>query len=161
MQGRLLEQIRCVPAFVPIDTTGAAQTGDWVNLKHYRRILVVIQQGAWAGGTPALTFEQAQDNADTGAKALSYTEKWSHTGLSSDTLAKATVSSDTSNLPATANTITLVEFHAQDLDLANGFTHIRVKTASPGSNADLIAAFYILGNPAYAALPSTLPSVIA
>lgn len=161
MNSRLLERLRVIPAFVPIDTTGAGQDGDWVNLKFYRRALVVIQQGAWAGGTPAVTFEQATDNAASGAKTLGYTERWDGTALTDDILAKTTVSSNTSNLANAANGLMLVEFHAQDLDIANGFTHFRVRVASPGANADLIAGFYILGDPAYEGLPSTLPSVIA
>ena len=161
MNDRLLERLRVVPAAVPIDTTGAAVAGDWVNLKFYRRVLVVIQQGAWAGGTPALTFEQAQDNAGTGAKTLASTERWNATALTDDLPEKAAVSSNTSNLANAANGLTLVEFHAQDLDIANGFTHLRVNVASPGANADLIAAFYILGDPSYAGKPDTLPSAIA
>lgn len=161
MQGRIIENCRVVPAFVPIDSTGAAQTGDWVNMKHFRRCLVVIQQGAWAGGTPAVTFEQAQDNASTGAKELAYTERWDATALTDDLLAKTTVSSNTSNLANAANGLMVVEFHAQDLDIANGFTHLRVKVASPGANADLIAAWYLLADPAYAGKPDTLPSAIA
>ena len=160
MQGRLIEQLKIVPAIVPIDATGAGQDGDWINLKHYRRVLVVIQQGAWAGGTPAVTFEQAKTAAGGSSKALGYTERWNATALTNDVPAKVTVTSDTSNLANAANGLMLVEFHQQDLDVANNFTHMRVRIATPGSNADLVAAFYILGNPAHAGLPSTLPTVI-
>src|SRR4051812_27973674 len=114
---RLLERLRVIPAFVPIDTTGAVQNGDWVSLKFHRRCLFVIQQGAWAGGTPAVTFSQAKDNAGTGAKALSYVERWDATALTNDLPARAAVTSDTSNLANAANGLMLVEFHAQDLDM--------------------------------------------
>lgn len=161
MNTRLLERLKIVPAWVPVDTTGAGQDGDWINLKNYRRVLCVILQGAWAGGTPAVTFQQATDNAATGAKTLSYTERWDGTALTDDTLAKTTVSSDTSNLANAANGFTVVEFHAQDLDIDGGFTHMRMRVASPGANADLIAGFYVLGDPAYTSKPETHPSAIA
>lgn len=160
MQGRIIENCRIVPAFVPIDTTGAARAGDWVNLKFYRRCAVVILQGAWAGGTPAVTFEQATDASGSGAKTLAYTERWDGTALTDDILGRTAVSSNTSNLANAANGFMVVEFHAQDLDIANGFTHLRVNVASPGSNADLIAGLYILADPAYAGKPDTLPSTI-
>lgn len=158
---RLIERLRIVSSCVPIDTTGAAQSGDWVNLKYYRRMLVVIQQGAWAGGTPAVTFSQASDAAGTGAKALAYAERWDATALTNDVPAKTAVTSSTSNLAAAANGTMLVEFHCQDLDLVNGFTHIRVNIASPGANADLVCVLLILGDPAYSGLPSSLPTAIA
>jgi hypothetical protein len=161
MADRLLERLSVVPAIVPIDCNAAAQDGDWVNLKANRRILVVVFLGAWAGGTPALTFRQAKDNAGGSAKALSYTERWDGTALTTDVPTKTTVTSDTSNLVATANTFYQVEFHAQDLDIANGFTHIQVRVASPGANADLIAALYILGDPEYTRVPNLHTTVIA
>lgn len=161
MQGRLIENLKVVPAFVPIDTNGAGADGDWVNLRYFRRILTVIQQGAWAGGTPAVTFEQATSAAGAGAKALGYSERWDGTALTDDILAKTAVTSDTSNLANAANGTMQVEHSAKDLDIANGFTHMRVRVATPGANADLIAAFYVLGDPAWAARPDTLPSAIA
>lgn len=161
MYGRILENCKPVPAAVPIDTTGAAVEGDWVSLKYFRRCLTIIVQGAWAAGTPAVTFEQAQDNAGTGAKALGYTERFNGVALTDDILARVAVASDTSNLAAVANSFMCVEHDSQDLDFDNGFTHLRVKVASPGANADLIAAIYILADPAYASKPETLPSAIA
>ena len=44
---------------VPIDTTGAARTGDYYSLKGADGIVFVIAQGAWAGGTPAGTSSPA------------------------------------------------------------------------------------------------------
>lgn len=161
MQGRILENCRVVPALLPKDITGAAQEGDWVSVKHWRRCLTVLQQGAWAGGTPAVTFEQATDAAGTGAKALAYSERWDATALTDDTPARTAVASDTSNLANAANGLMMVEHHQQDLDVAGGFTHLRVKVATPGANADLLAAFYLLGDGRYSGKPDTLPSAIA
>ena len=80
--------------------------------------------------------------------------------MTDDTLEKATVSSNTSNLSSTANSFVVVEFFHTDLDIANGFTHLRALVASPGANADLIAALYVLGDPHIASGPATHPSAI-
>lgn len=145
MSERLIEMLHPVVAAVPKDTTGAAVTGDWVHLKKSGRLMIVIMQGAWAGGTPAVTLKQATDNASGGEKALSFSEYWQGTALTDDVYARTAVSSDTFNLPATANTVTIIEVHCQDLDTDNGFTHVRVNIASPGANADLISVLYIMG----------------
>lgn len=134
---------------VPIDTTGAAVTGDYVSLKNFERLTIIILQGAWAGGTPAITLKQATAVAGTGEKALSFTKKWSKVGLTGTTYTEAAVVSDTFNLPATANTITVVEVKASDLDVQNSFDAVRIGVASPGANADLIAVLYILSGSRY------------
>lgn len=159
-QGRLVENVRIIPVAVPIDTTGAAVASDWVNLKYARRLAVVIMKGAWAGGTPAVTLKQATSATGTGTKALSFTKQYSGTALTDDILAENTVSSDTFNLSATANEFHVIEVHASDLDLANGFSYVQLAIASPGSNADLIAALFLLYECPYAGKIDTLPSSI-
>lgn len=160
MNNRLLESLKIVKAAVPIDTTGAAVTGDYVNMKYWRRLMIVISQGAWAGGTPAVTLKQASDVAATGEKALAFTEYWQGTALTDDIYAKTAVVSNTFNLPATANTVTIIEIHQQDLDVNNSFNCVRVGIASPGSNADLIDVTYVLGDPVTESKPETHPSAI-
>lgn len=161
MNARLLEMLHPVVGAVPIDTTGAAVTGDYVNMSKYRRLLICIIQGAWAGGTPAVTLKQATDAAGTGEKALSFTEYWSGTALTDDTYARTAVSSDTFNLTATANTFTFIEVHQNDLDKDNDFDWVRVGIATPGANADLIAVLYILGDMVTESKPETHPTAIA
>lgn len=161
MQGRILENIKVISAIVPIDTTGAGADGDWVSLKHYRSLVAVIQQGAWAGGTPAVTMEQATDAAGTSGKALTIENYYQGTALTDDAYAKTAITSNTFNLPATANTITMIEIHQQDLDINNSFCFVRVRVATPGANADLINALYLLGAVDVAQKPETLPTAIA
>jgi hypothetical protein len=146
---RLVENAKIVVGAVPIDTTGAAVAGDYVSLKGYSHLTIVIMQGAWAGGTPAVTLLQATDVAATGAKALSFTKYWSGTALTADLLTANTVTSDTYNLTATANKFNVIEVDASSLDVDGGFDCVRVGIATPGSNADLIAVLYILTGPRY------------
>lgn len=135
---------------VPIDTTGAAVASDWVSLKHFQHVTFVIFQGAWAGGTPAVTLDQATAVAGTGSKTLGLTKYWSKTGLTGTTYSETAVTSDTFNLTATANTITVIEIDAEQLDVDNDFDCVQLDIASPGSNADLICVAAILSQPRYA-----------
>lgn len=157
---RLSENCKIVVGAVPIDTTGAAVTGDYVSMKGYSHLTVVIMQGAWAGGTPAVTLKQATAVAGTGEKALSFTKYWSGVALTADTLTAATVTSDTFNLTATANTFTVIEVDASSLDADNSFDCVRVGIASPGANADLVAVLYILSGSRYPQATSPPSAII-
>lgn len=156
---RLLENAKIVVGAVPIDTTGAAVTGDYVSMKGYTHLTVIIMQGAWAGGTPAVTLKQATDVAGTGEKALSFTKYFAGVALTDDLYAATTVSSDTYNLAATANTVNIIEVDASSLDVDNGFDCVRLGIATPGSNADLIAVLYVLTGTRYPS--SDTPTAIA
>jgi len=146
---RFIENAKPVVMAVPIDTTGAAVSGDYVSMKGYTHLTIVIMQGAWAGGTPAVTLKQATDVAATGEKALSFSKYWSGTALTDDQYAATAVVSDTFNLTATANKVTILEVNASDLDVDNGFDCVRVGIASPGANADLICVLGILTGTRY------------
>lgn len=141
---------------VPIDTTGAARTGDYYSLKDAQGIVFIICQGAWAGGTPAVTLKQATAVAGTGAKALSFAEKYSKVALTGTVNVLAAVTSDTFNLAATANRIEMIEVSAADLDRANSYDCVGLDVASPGTNADLIAIVAILYGLRYKADPALL-----
>lgn len=157
---RFIESNKIVVGAVPIDTTGAAVTGDYVCMKGYSHLTVVIMKGAWAGGTPAVTLKQATDVAATGEKALGFTKQFSGTALTADTLTSNTVSSDTFSLSATANVYHVIEVDASSLDVDGGFDCVRVGIATPGSNADLIAVLYILSGARYPENVSAAPSAI-
>ena len=155
---RLTQNAKIVVGAVRIDTTGAAVTGDYVSMKGNSHLTITIMQGAWAGGTPAVTLKQAVDVAGTSEKALSFTKYWSGVALTQDLLTETAVVSDTFNLTATANTFTVLEVNASDLDADNNFDCVRVGIASPGSNADLICVHYNLTGTRYP--QSSPPSAI-
>ena len=158
----LVEGTKSAISTVPKDITGAAQSGAWINLYTGRRLLYSILQGAWAGGTPAVTFEQASDSSGTGAKALTPGNAFYYQSTTStNTITRTAIASGTFNLPNQANTLTQVEIAAEDLDVANGFSYVRLKVASPGSNADLLAVLATAYQLDQVGNPTTLPSVIA
>lgn len=146
---RFTQNSKYVPMSVPIDTTGAAVTGDYVSMKGYTHLTIFIQQGAWAGGTPAVTLKQATDVAGTSEKALSFTKYWTGVALTADLLTEVAVVSDTFNLTAVANTFTVLEVDVSSLDIDNSFDCVRLAIASPGANADLIATHGILTGTRY------------
>ena len=144
-----LEYGQCEVVAVPIDTTGAAVSGDWMSLKGYSRATFIIAQGATAGGTPAVTLKQATAVAGTGTKALPFAEYFSKVALTGADWVAAAVTSDTFNLTATANKITAIQVDASSLDVAGGFDCVQVAIASPGANANLIAVICILDGARY------------
>ncbi len=143
---KMLQTLQFEGMAVPIDTTGAAVASDWIGLKGAARMVILIQQGAWAGGTPALTLKQSKtfDNSDSSSKALSFAEKFSKVAITGAKWVRATVSSDTFTLPAVANTLTAIEVTAEMLDRDNGFGYVQCAIATPGANADLICVMAVL-----------------
>ncbi len=141
---RFIEKNQIEVGVLPKDITGAAQTGQYISLKGYEHVTILIVQGAWAGGTPAVTLFQATDVSATGEKALSFSKKFSKVSDAATTWSEAAVTSDTFNLPATTKTVTVLEVDAADLDASNDFDCMCVKVATPGANADLLTIVYIL-----------------
>ena len=158
-QGLILENVHPIAAFVPINTTGAGQDGDWINLKKARRICALLFQGAWAGGTCAITMEQAQDNTGAANKALSFDRYWYATALTTDVWTEVAVTTDTFTI-GTANRLTAIEVIADQMDTINAFTHVRVRAATPGGNADLLAGLYLVGSMFFDAYPTRLQTKI-
>lgn len=162
-RGQLIEGAKFVQAFPPVDTTGAGQDGVWVSMKNYSKLAVVLQTGAWAGGTSAVTLEQATDASGTGAKALAFTQylkAYDTDDTPDDAGAIVSVASNTYTIGDNAN-VQVIEVKAGDLDVNNDFAFVRVRTATPGANADLIAGLYILYDGNFSGKPTTLPSVLS
>lgn len=154
---RMIESLKPVWASEPKNYTGAANTVQYVSMKLYGRLMILIQTGAWAGSTAAVTLSQATAVAGTSAKALAFAEMWVNTAAAPDTFTKTAVVSSTFNLD-TANLLYVIEVDANQLDNANSFDCVGVSIASPGSNADLYGAVYLAGAPRFEdkALPSCL-----
>jgi len=72
---RLVQQQHVVPAVWPVDLNTGANAGDYVSMKNYKHLTVIITINT-AGGTAVVTMVQAKDVAATGAKALTFAEYW-------------------------------------------------------------------------------------
>ena len=142
MQQQLAERMKMIWAVEPKNYTGAANTVKYVTMKGYSNLTIVILTGAWAGGTAAVTVNQATAVAGTSAKALAFTDYWDDK-TTSGTLVKKAATSNTFNLD-TANKMFVIEIDARTLDIAGGFDVVGLAVASPGVNADIYGVAYFL-----------------
>lgn len=151
-----VEQAQIVAAIVPVDLETGANNGDWVSMKNYERLTVVVFKAAGtAGDDPVLTMKQAQDVSGTAAKALNFTRVDSKVG------AQTGIGDFTTNTQAAANTYTdavsaeaqgifVIDFRSSDLDNAGGFDCVQVSIPDTGSaGAEIGSAFYILWGARY------------
>lgn len=169
MPDQMLSHLQIAQGFLPVDLSAGANDGDWVSLEQYRRCLVVLYGAAGtAGDDPTLTLEQATSAAGGGAKALTFTDifrKQAATSLLAvgqyTKTVQAAAGSYTEATAAEQALIWVVEVDARDLDHANGFKFIRGRVADVGTNAQLGALLYVLGEPRYVDAPENLASALA
>ena len=162
----LTEFMQIVSAFVPVDMQAAANNGDWVSLKNYGRVAVVLFKAAGtAGDDPIFTLRQATAVDGSGAKALNFTRIDSKVGtltavgtFTKNTQTAANIYTDT--VSAEAQAIMVVDIGPEHLDVANGFDCVQLQIPDVGGNAQLGCGFYILYDPRYAGQASALPSAI-
>lgn len=154
----LLECMQVVEALEPKNYTGAAGTGDVVSLKNASHLTIVIHTGAWAGGTAAVTVSQCDDITPSNAKALAFATMYSKLNTAG-VWTKNTVTSNTFDLSA-ANTLYVIEIEADTLDADNAYDCVRLNVASPGANADLYSAVYVLHSMVMAAPESMLSAIV-
>jgi len=153
---RLTEEYQIQTAIVPIDLASGANNGDWVSMKLYDTLdIIVICDAGAASEDPVLTVVQATDVAGTGSKALNFTRVDSKVG------AQTGIGVFTKNTQAAANTYTdlvsgeaenlfVIHVEGQDLDRAGGFDCARLTIADTGATAGKIgAALYFLGGARY------------
>lgn len=164
---RLLEQVQIVPGFPPANL-GSARTGDVVSLKNYRRCAIVFHAGiGTAGDDPTITVLQGTDVAFGTNKALTFTELY----VKMDATQLSDVGQWTKVTQAAANTyvdatsaeqekLWVIEFKAEDLDIANGYDCIRASFADAGTTNQIGAMLYILSDPVNSTAPESMASAI-
>jgi len=148
-----------VMAIVPVDLAAAANNGDWVSLKNYERVVILLIKGiGTAGQDPIFKLQQATDNAGTGVKDLLFTKVYSKVGTQTGITAmtkttQAAATSYTDAVSAEAQAIIGVEITSEDLDSDGGFTHVRLDIADVGAAAQIGGALYLMLNPRHEADP--------
>jgi hypothetical protein len=158
------EELQVAAGFVPLDLAAAAQAGDWVSMKNYRHLAILVIKAAGAATEPAtLTIEQATDVGGTTAKALNFTRADVKRGAdlyTQGTFTKVTqTAGNTLAMDGTAgNTqaLVMVEFNSEDLDGEGGYDCVRAKFADVGTTAQLAAILYILDGARYTPPPSAI-----
>lgn len=161
---KFTEFAQVVSAFVPIDVNAAAQIGDYVSLKNYQRCAVILFGAAGSAGTDiTLTIQQATDVSNSDVKALNFTTIDSKEGAALTAIGTFTTTTQTAaNTYTTTNNeqsqqIYIVDFGAEDLDIANDFDCLRM-SINAGNAAKVMAGLYILYGPRDGS--ATLPSAI-
>jgi hypothetical protein len=167
VNARLLERLQIVSGFPPASLT-TARTGDVVCMKGYRRCLVVFHGAiGTAGDDPTITITQATDVAYSNPKALNFTEiyvKMDATHLTDvgqwTKVTQAASNTYTDATSAEQEKVWAIEFKAEDLDIKNDFDCIRAAIGDVGTNAQIGALFYILGDPVNSVAPADMLSAI-
>ena len=160
----LLDRLQIVSGVVPVNLATGANDGDWVSLKNFNHLVVIVHKGAGANGEPpTLTMEQAKDVSGTSAKALTFTKANVKNGADLTAIGQFTevtqAAAGTYALAAgDTQAVIVVEFDAQDLDVANGFDCVRARIADVGSTSQIGMILYLLSEPRYAGKPQ--PSAI-
>lgn len=110
----LANSVKLVECIDPVDLDDGAVVGDYIDMADYDGVLVVNYQGS-LGAAVALSIDQCTQDADAGsdAKALS-TDK---------------------DFAPVANTITVANIKASELDTENNFRWLKISTDDPGAAA--------------------------
>lgn len=145
----LAKEAKIVLANVPVDINNLAVTGDYVSMKGYGHLTIILQFGANGTGV-ALTLKQATDvtNSASDEKALSFTKIYANVGLATTDLTETAVTSDTITLGNDPNNLYVIEIDARSLDVPNGFDCVRFNYAS-GAGTTILSVLYILSEPRY------------
>lgn len=163
----ILERLTLAAGFVPINMASGANAGDWISMKNYQRILIVLLKGAGAAGQdPTITVEQATTSAGAGNKALNFSTIYSQVGTLANlgqwtktTQAAGNTYVDT--VSGEAQAIICIEIMAEDLDLDNDYDFIQASVADVGSTSQIGTLFYICADPRYMDAPENMLTPLA
>lgn len=152
---KLIDQAHFVVAFPPKDIATAIDNstyvlGDYVRMRYYDHLTIVLLGGASAGAAGAVTVKQATDATGAGEKNVTIAHRYLQTGTStaSDTWVETDVTASTWTHPATANLANIIEIDSTALDIEGGFEYVAVKIAAAGGTT-LMSGLYILTGPRY------------
>lgn len=149
---RLSDAAKIVTGCPPAALTSTAGDGDYVSLKGYggvTMVLSVLNATTVTGGT--VTLKQASAVAGTGEKALAFTRMLANIDCAaSDALVETAVTSNTFTTDSTNSKqlLYVIDVPATDLDKANGFDCVRID--STGMAAAVGSVMYYLWPQRYA-----------
>lgn len=146
-----IDKFKLVTGCAPAALASTAGDGDYVSMKGFDRLTIVISilNGSTVTGT-AITLLQAQDVAATNAKALAFSTMYANTDCAAgDALTETAVTNNTftSNTTNSKALMYVIEVKASDLDLDNGFDCVRVDGASAVNSVGCVV--YVLHGSRY------------
>lgn len=155
-----------IQLFHQADANGAATTGDWVKMRDYDRVgILLVKGGSEDVDDSSLQFLQGKDASGTDSKALSLPANrpifyktgtitsqtvWTQTSVTSavDGIAfGSSVPSGSTRVITDATTSVIhiyTELHAQDLDVDGGFDWVTAYLGNNANNALLFSAWAFL-----------------
>lgn len=102
--------------------TAGDHVSDWVDMSKFERILAIAKWGTLgSNATFDAKLEQAQNSGGTGAKDIS---------------GKAITQIDQSDSPDPSDGQALINCRADELDVNNGFTHVRLSITVATASCD-------------------------
>jgi hypothetical protein len=132
--------------------TGTAGDGDYVSLKGYSHVTVLLQvNNATTVTGGVVTLKQATAVAGTGEKELAFSLMYANTDVAtSDTLVATAVTSNTFTTLTTndRDLLYVIEIDAEQLDRDGGFDCVRVDVASMANAVGTV--LYVLHGTRYA-----------
>ncbi|HMJ03128.1 MAG TPA: hypothetical protein VK506_09305 [Conexibacter sp.] len=152
---RFLDTHQIVSVIDPVNGATAANNGDWISLKNWRRCaFVVLGAVGIAGEDLAITLRQAKDVSGTSAKDLVGIARVDvKNAVDIETIGTFTKVTQTESATYTntdsgeSQNLFVVEVDAEQLDVNNGFDCVTVNIADTGTTAKLIAVLGILSEP--------------
>lgn len=148
---RLIDHAKIVVGNSPAALTSTAGDGDYVSMKGYEHLTIIISvlnATTVTGGT--ITLKQATAVAGTAEKALAFTKMYANIDVAAgEALTETTVTSNTFTTDTTNSKALLyvIEVSSSDLDVANGFDCVRYD--STGMASAVGSALYILTGQRY------------
>lgn len=155
----LLENAKPVSVMPPKDSTGAAFTTEYINMKHAKRLTFAIHLGSLSStSNQAVTLKVADDASGTHNKAITSAsaactltlEKYWKTS-SGDTLVKTSVSSSTFNIAKSSGSkMFFIEVDAEKLgtfiqsSVTYNADYVALSVATPGAHACLASVMAFL-----------------
>lgn len=144
LNANLTEQVKIVEGLLGV--VPSTSTPDYVSLKNYERVAVLIQvKNATTVTGSAITLKQATSVAAGGEKPLAFKRMYANldTGAG-DVLTETAVTSDTFTTDSTnsKNLMYVIEVKAEDLDVNGGFDCIRAGTGD--ATAATVSVTYLM-----------------
>lgn len=158
----LVQETKIVSGGGPVLLNTAGIAGDYVSMKNYNHLTVIVGLTPASGtDTAAITLKQNTNvgNSPADEKALAFTRAWRcPVSTSVDALTETTYASSITTSAAAAQEMFVLEVDGADLDVANGFDCVRADITDPGAVSTPAFVLYILSEPRYA--QATPPSAI-
>jgi len=147
---RLIDKVKIVNGFSPVDIDAEATTGDYVSMKNYNHCTIILTLGV-TGAASSITVQQATSVAGTSAKNLTVTEMYANEAVgTNDTLVTTAVTSNTFDTSTDDGLMYVIEVDAAELDLANGFDCLALACSDPGAET-FGSCVYVMSEPRYEA----------